>query len=52
MYLGDDVQVGDKSRLENDWDVGSVEELDRVAAVLSTESGRFDGEVNSEALEK
>lgn len=50
-YLGDDVEVGHESGLEDDWDVRGVEELDWVAAVLSTVAGRLDWEVNAESLE-
>ena len=38
-HLGDDVQVGNKSRLQDNRNIGSVEELDWVTAVLSTVSG-------------
>lgn len=50
-HLGDDVEVGDESGLEDDWNVGGVEELDWVAAVLSTVAGRLDWEVDTESLE-
>jgi len=49
--LGDDVEVGDEGGLEDDWDVGGVEELDWVGSVVSSISGGFDWEVDSEALE-
>ncbi|KAF1756407.1 hypothetical protein GCK72_012860 [Caenorhabditis remanei] len=40
-----------QSGLKNDWDVGSVEKLDWVAAVLSTVAGRLDWKVDTESLE-
>ena len=49
-YLRDDVEVGDERRLQDDGDVGGVEQLDRVAAVLATVAGRLDGQVHTEAL--
>lgn len=33
-HLGDDVQVGDQSGLQDDGDVGGVEELDGVGVLL------------------
>lgn len=50
-HLRDDVQVGDKSRLEDDWDVRSVEKLDGVGGVLASVSDGFDWEIHSETLE-
>ena len=41
-YLRDDVQVGDQSTLQNDWDVACVEEFDRVRAGLTTEASRLE----------
>ena len=35
-HLGDDIQVGDQGRLQDDGDVGGVEELDGVGVVLAT----------------
>jgi len=49
--LRDDVQVGDKRRLEDDWDVGSVEKLDGVGGVLASVSDGFDWQIHSETLE-
>ena len=50
-YLRDNVEIGDQSRLKDNGDVRSVEEFDGVAAVLSTITGRFDGQVDAESLE-
>ncbi|GMT25660.1 hypothetical protein PFISCL1PPCAC_16957 [Pristionchus fissidentatus] len=50
-HLRDDVEVGDEGGLEDDGDVGGVEELDGVRRVLSTVSGRLDGKVDTEALQ-
>lgn len=35
-HLRDDVEVGDQGRLQDDGDVGGVEELDGVGVVLAT----------------
>lgn len=35
-YLRDDVEIGDESRLQDDGDVGCVEQLDGIAAVLTS----------------
>lgn len=51
QHLRDDVEIGDESRLQNDGNVRGVEELDRIRAGLTTVSGRFDGQVDAEALE-
>jgi len=51
QHLRDNVQVGDERRLEDDGDVRGVEELDGVASVVSSVSSRFDGKVDSKALE-
>ena len=48
--LRDDVEVGDEGALEDDGDVGGVEELDGVAAVLATVARRLDRQVDTEAL--
>ena len=50
-YLRNDVQVGDKGALENDGDVGGVEQFDGVWAVLATVTSRLDGQVYTEALQ-
>lgn len=39
QHLGDDVQVGHQGGLQDDGDVGSVEELDRVGVVLASVTG-------------
>lgn len=49
-HLRDDVQVGHQGRLQDDGDVGGVEELDGVSVVLATVAGRLDGQVHSETL--
>lgn len=50
-YLRNEVEIGHKSGLENDWHVGGVEELDRVRALLATSVLGPDREHNSESLE-
>ena len=47
----DHVEVGDEGGLEDDRDVGGVEELDGVAAVLASVPGALDGQVHPESLE-
>lgn len=49
-HLGDDVQVWHQGRLENNGNVGSIEQLDGVGVVLAPVASRFDGKVHSEAL--
>lgn len=49
-HLGDNVQVGDQGRLQDDGDVGGVEELDGVCVVLATVAGRLDGQIHPESL--
>ena len=49
-HLGDDVEVGDQGGLQDDGDVGGVEQLDGVGVVLTTVAGRLDGQVYPEAL--
>lgn len=49
-HLGDDVQVGDQGRLQDDGNIGGVEELDGVGVVLTTVAGRLDGQIHPEAL--
>lgn len=51
QHLRDHVEVGDQGRLEDDGDVGGVEQFDGIAAVLSSVSGALDGQVHSESLE-
>ena len=41
-YLRQEVDVRDESRLEDDGDVGCVEQLDGVAGVLTSITGRLD----------
>ena len=50
QHLGDDVQVGHEGGLQDDGDVGRVEELDGVGVVLAPVPGRLDGQVDTEAL--
>mmetsp|Transcript_41179 Transcript_41179/g.64341 ORF Transcript_41179/g.64341 Transcript_41179/m.64341 type:complete len:373 (-) Transcript_41179:246-1364(-) len=49
--LGDEVQVGHQRRLEDDRDVGGVEELDRVVALGPLGLSVLHGQLNTEALE-
>jgi len=51
VYLRDNVEVGDESRLENDWNIRSVKEFDGVRRVLSTIASGFDGQIDAETLE-
>lgn len=48
--LGEEVEVGDEGSLENDGDVGGVEELDGVWLLITLHSSRADGQFYSEAL--
>ena len=41
--LREEVKVGDKRGLQDDRDIGGVEQLDGVAAVLSSVPGALDG---------
>ena len=50
-HLGYHVEVGHESGLEDDGNVGGVEQLDGVAAVLASVASALDGQVHSEALE-
>lgn len=50
-HLGDHEHVGGQSRLQHDGHVGGVEQLDGVGTTLATETGRLDGELNTETLE-
>ena len=50
-HLRDHVEVGDQGGLEDDGYVGGVEELDGVAAVLTSVPGALDRQVHSESLE-
>lgn len=49
-HLGDDVQVGDQGRLQDDGNVGGVEELDGVGVVLTTVASWLDGQIHPESL--
>ena len=49
-YLGNDVKVRDQSTLQNDGNVGGVEQLDWVGGLLSTVTGMLDGEVHTKTL--
>lgn len=49
-HLGDDIQVWHQGRLENNGNVGSIEQLDRVGVVLAPVASRFDRKIHSEAL--
>lgn len=45
-------EVRNKGSLENDWDVGSVEQLDWVWLGLALNSVALDSKINSESLEE
>lgn len=49
--LTEEVQVGDDSCLQNNWDVGSVEELDREWSRVAASSLALKSQVHLEALE-
>ena len=49
-HLREEVQVGDEGGLENDWDVGGVEELDGVRVGLATLPLALQRKFDSEAL--
>lgn len=48
--MRDHVQIRYQRGLKNDWNIASVEQFDRIAAVLASISGRFDWQINAEAL--
>ena len=48
--LREEVKVGDKSSLENDGDVGSVEELNGVRLLVALHSAGAHCDLNAEAL--
>jgi hypothetical protein len=50
--LGYDIEVGDKSTLQDDGDIGRIEELDGIGRVLTTITGTLDRQIHSEALQK
>lgn len=49
-HLGDDVKIGDQCGLQDDGNIGGVEQLDGVSVVLAAVARRLDGKVHSEAL--
>ena len=49
-YLRNDVKVRDQSTLQDDGNVGGVEQLDWVGGLLSTVTGMLDGEVHTKTL--
>ena len=51
-HLRDDVQIRHESRLENDGDVRSVEQFDRIAAVLTPVASWLDWKVHTESLQE
>ena len=50
QHLRDDVEVGDEGGLEDDRDVGRVEQFDGVRGVLAAITGALDGQVDAETL--
>ena len=50
-HLRNDVKIGDQSALEDDGDVGGVEEFDGIRRILSTVASRLDGQIHAESLE-
>ena len=51
-HLTEEVEVGDESCLQNDWDVRSVEKFDRVLSLVATDTSRRQLKFNSESLHK
>lgn len=51
-HLRNDVEVGDQGGLQDDGDVGGVEQLDGVGVVLAAVACRLDGQIDPEALVK
>lgn len=49
-HLGEEIQVGDESSLENNWNVRGVEELDWVWLSVTSHLSRTDLKLYSEAL--
>ena len=49
-HLRNHVEIGDERALQDDGNVGRVEELDGVGAVLAAVLGRLDGEIDTETL--
>ena len=52
QHLGEEVEVGNEGSLQDDRDVGGVEELDRVGIGLSSDALVLQVKLNSEALLK
>merc|ERR1719323_1635359 len=50
-HLGDHVEIGDEGRLENDGNIGGVEQFDGITAVLASVSCTLDGKIHPESLE-
>jgi hypothetical protein len=50
-YLRNEIEIGDQSRLENDWHVGGVEQLNRIRSLLATCILGSDRKYDSESLE-
>lgn len=48
--LREEVEVGHKGRLQDDWDVGGVEELDWVRSGVASHLARLESDLNAEAL--
>ena len=46
--MRNDVEIGDERRLEDDGNVGGVEQLDRIGAVLAAVAHRFDWQIHAE----
>ncbi len=49
-HLRNYVEIGDQGRLQDDGDVGGVEQFDGVGVVLTTVACWLDGQVHPEAL--
>lgn len=50
-HLWNNVKIGHKCWLEDDRNVGSVEQFDGVRTILATITSRLDGQINPESLE-
>ena len=48
--MRDDVHVADQGRLENDGNVGRVEELDWIGRVLAAVAHALDGQIDAETF--
>lgn len=51
-HLWDDVKIGDQCRLQDDGNIGGVEQFDGVSVVLAAVACRLDWKVHSEALRR